>query len=77
MTIRAQILIWSSLSGAVLGLFAGVGSIALGVLAAAALPPAGSRVLASLLPAALVVGLLGCPAVGALLGYLEGRLKVE
>lgn len=75
---RAEILIWSSISGAVLGLFAGVAAIALGVIAEVALlSRLGVGSLAGLLPVGLVVGLLVLPAVGAVLGYLEGRLKLE
>lgn len=75
---RAEILIWSSISGAVLGLFAGVAAIALGVIAdALLLPRLGVGSLAGMLPLALVVGLVVLPAVGAVLGYLEGRLKLE
>lgn len=74
---RAEILIWSSISGAVLGVFAGAGAIAIGVLLAAAVPPAAARVLEPFLPLLLVIGIVGFPAAGALLGFLEGRLKLQ
>jgi hypothetical protein len=41
------------------------------------LPATEGRALARLLPAALAAGLVVLPAVGAVLGYLEGTLKVH
>jgi hypothetical protein len=74
---RTEILIWSTISGAVLGLFAGVALVATGVVVHAILPATEGRALARLLPAALAAGLVVLPAVGAVLGYLEGTLKVH
>lgn len=74
---RAEILLWSTFSGAVLGLFTGVGLLALGTLASAALPAPWLRHLERLLPLALAATLVVCPLIGAVLGFLEGRLKLK
>jgi hypothetical protein len=72
----AGILAWSTLGGALVGLL--LGALAFGAL----------LVIASLLPAPMgrafervrfgfaIVLLAGGPLLGAVLGYLEGRLKV-
>jgi hypothetical protein len=73
---RPGILLWSTLSGALLGVFFGVFVLGALVLAATVLPPlqrAGER----LRPAALVVLLVIVPLVGGVLGYLEGRAKLS
>ena len=74
---RATILVWSTISGALLGLFAGVMAFAVVVigaeLASGLIPRLGSR-------GRLVVGILSfvvLPLAGAILGWLEGRLKLR
>jgi hypothetical protein len=75
--VRATILGWSTVSGVLLGLFAGVTVFAIVVigreLAPGLVPRLGSR-------GRLVLGLLSfvvLPLAGALLGWLEGRLKLR
>jgi hypothetical protein len=73
---RLNILLWSALTGALLGVF--LGSLSLGglILAATVLPPlqrAGDR----LRPAVLIILLVIVPIVGGVLGYLEGRAKLS
>ncbi len=78
--VRRAILGWSALSGAVLGLLAGGGLLAAGVVVAALLPRAwGERLqgVHGLVPAALGVTLVLLPLAGAVLGWLEGRLKLR
>jgi hypothetical protein len=73
---RLGILLWSSLAGALLGVFVGVLALGALVLAASVLPPvqrAGER----LRPAVLIVLLVVVPLVGGVLGYLEGRAKLS
>lgn len=74
---RTSILVWSAVSGLVLGLFAGVLLFAVPVivseLAGGALPRLGSRARVTL----AVVGLVVLPLAGATVGFLEGRLKLR
>lgn len=74
---RASILIWSAVSGLVLGLFAGVLLFAVPViaseLAAGFLPRLGARARTTL----AVVSFAVLPVAGATLGFLEGRLKLR
>jgi len=74
---RADILIWSTLSGVVLGLFTGAGLLALGVLVHALLPGSWARVVERLTVPALVLALVVVPLAGGVLGFLEGRLKLR
>jgi hypothetical protein len=75
--VRASILIWSAVSGLVLGLFAGVVLFAVPVtvseLTASFLPRLGSRARTTL----AVVSFAVLPLAGATLGFLEGRLKLR
>ena len=72
---RFTVLAWSALGGALVGLLAGTALFAVGVLLGAAWPAAG-RVLERLwwVGAAVCFGLV--PLAGAVVGYLEGRLKL-
>ncbi len=74
---RASILAWSAASGLIVGLFAGL--LLLGVLAlVAVLLPAGlARLVERLRTPALVLCLVVVPVLGAVLGYIEGRLKLR
>jgi len=75
--VRASILVWSAVSGLVLGLFAGVLLFAVPVIAselgAGFLPRLGSRARTIL----AVVSFAVLPLAGATLGFLEGRLKLR
>jgi hypothetical protein len=74
---RATILGWSALSGLVLGLMAGLTAFAVlvlgGELAAAVMPRMGTRARVI----AAFITLVVVPIVGATLGWLEGRLKLQ
>ena len=72
---RAGILAWSTFSGILLGLFAGIvlGTVAL--LAGELLPARWE--LARVRAAVIVLCLVVLPLVGAVLGFLEGRLKLS
>ena len=74
---RATILGWSTASGFILGLFAGLALFAVlvisGELAAGVIPRLGGRVRALV----SVVSFVVLPLAGAVLGWLEGRLKLQ
>ena len=74
---RATILGWSTFSGFLLGLFAGLMLFALlvvgGELAPGVFPRLGGRVRV----VASVFSFVVLPAAGAVLGWLEGRLKLQ
>ena len=74
---RATILGWSALSGLVLGLMAGLMAFAVlvlgGELAAGVIPRMGTRARGI----AAFITLVVVPIVGATLGWLEGRLKLQ
>jgi MFS family permease len=73
---RAQLLAWTTLSGVAMGLIAGVLAAAVLVLVAH-LVPLPTRLVDRLRAPVLALLLLGGPLVGALLGYLEGRAKLD
>ena len=74
---RASILAWSTVSGLILGLFAGALLFAIPMigteLAAGLVPRLGPRVRVALAITAFAV----LPLAGAVLGLLEGRLKLR
>jgi hypothetical protein len=74
---RATILGWSTASGFILGLFIGLALFAVlvisGELAAGVIPRLGGRVRAVVTVFSFVV----LPLAGAMLGWLEGRLKLQ
>ena len=74
---RGTVLIWSAVSGLVVGVLAGV--LLFGVLAvgAALLPATLARLADRLRAPALILCFAVLPALGAVLGYLEGRVKVR
>ena len=74
--VRLTILLGSSVSGLVLGLFLGLGALAL-LAFISTMIPAASRWAERLRAPALVVMLVLLPLAGALLGYLEGRAKLR
>ena len=73
---RLTILLGSSVSGLVLGLFLGLGALAL-LAFVSTMIPAAARWAERLRAPALVVTLVLLPLAGALLGYLEGRAKLR
>jgi hypothetical protein len=74
---RATILGWSTASGFILGLFIGLALFAVlvisGELATGVIPRLGGRVRAVVMVFSFVV----LPLAGAVLGWLEGRLKLQ
>jgi hypothetical protein len=74
---RTSVLLWSTASGLVLGLFCGVAILAVLVAGSELLAPAVPRLAGRARVAALVLCLVALPVAGAVLGYLEGRLKLR
>jgi hypothetical protein len=74
---RQSILLWSAFSGVVIGAIAGVLVVGVGAIALALLPPSVPRPSGRVVSTALVLLFGVLPAIGAWLGYLEGRLKLD
>lgn len=74
---RSTILLGSTFSGAVLGIFIGVLALGVLVVVAGALPAATGRWTGALRVPVLLLCLVALPVFGAILGYLEGTLKLE
>ena len=72
---RTSILVWSTLSGVVLGIFLDAVLIGLTLLLGAVLPNLTERLTQRWATVASVVVLTVIPAALAVLGFLEGRLK--
>ena len=72
---RSTILGWSAISGLVLGLFAGTLLFAVLVLGGELLPV--PRLAGRARVAAAIFSFLFLPVAGAVLGWLEGRLKLR
>lgn len=74
---RASIILWSAGSGILLGLFIDAAAIGVWALLSGFVPAIAPKNFPrwASVGAALVLALV--PLVGAVLGYLEGRLKVE
>lgn len=73
---RASMLLWSALTGLVMGLLAGVTLLALVTLVVNVVPGISERLVDRLRAPVLVVLLAVIPFVAAVLGYLEGRAKL-
>ena len=74
---RGAMLLWSAISGLVVGLLAGIGLLAITTLVANIVPGISERLVARLRLPTLLLFLLVVPILGALLGYLEGRAKLS
>ena len=74
---RATVLFWSAVSGLVVGVLAGAALFGVLAVAAAIVPAALARLADRLRGPALVLCFLVIPALGAVLGYVEGRLKLR
>lgn len=74
---RTSILLWSTASGVILGLFVDATLVGVAVLASAILPPLGVRVSQRWLSMLATAILLLIPSTLAVLGFLEGRLKAN
>jgi hypothetical protein len=73
---RTAMLLWSAASGLIVGLFAGVGLLALAAFAVNVVPGIPERVVERLRPPVLVLLLVVMPLIAGLVGYLEGRAKL-
>ena len=73
---RLSILLWSALGGALVGLLAAVLLVGAGMLLHVVLPAGAARALARAAPVAIPSVATLCVLAGAVLGYLEGRLKL-
>lgn len=74
---RTSILLWSTASGVILGLFIDATLVGVAVLASTVLPAVGVRLQQRWLTLFSVAILTAIPAVLAVLGFLEGRLKAS
>ena len=74
--LRLTVLLGSTASGLVLGLFVGLGALAVLAVATTSIPSL-ARIAERARSAALVVTLLLLPLAGAILGWLEGRAKLR
>ena len=74
---RASILAWSAFSGLVLGLFCGVALLAAVLAGLELVAPGAARAMERWRPLLLALCLVVLPLLGAVLGYLEGRLKLS
>jgi hypothetical protein len=70
-------LFWSAASGFVVGLLAGVGLLALVTLVVHLVPGIPERVVDRMRVPVILLLLLGVPLLAAVLGYLEGRVKLS
>jgi hypothetical protein len=76
MPMRTHVLFWSTVGGAAVGLLAGALLVGAGALLHLLLPAGAARALARAAPVAITVVVALCALAGAVLGYLEGRLKL-
>lgn len=74
---RTTILVESTVSGVVIGVVLGVVALSIATVVAGVLPAGAARWIERLRTPAIVVCLVVLPLIGAVLGYLEGRLKLR
>ncbi|HEU4564116.1 MAG TPA: hypothetical protein VFS05_05695 [Gemmatimonadaceae bacterium] len=74
---RHAVLVGSTTTGLVLGLGAGLALLAVGVIVWFVLPPQWTRAAERLRTPLLLLCLGALPIAGAVLGWLEGRLKLR
>lgn len=74
---RASIIAWSTFSGFLLALFAAALTIAVVAMIAVLFPDSMGRLIARWRAIGLIVLLVVVPLLGAIAGFLEGRLKAE
>ena len=74
---RTTILTWSAISGLVLGIFAGTLLFAALLLGGELAPSVVPRLLGRARVVVSVISFVIIPVAGALLGWLEGRLKLQ
>jgi hypothetical protein len=76
-TTRASIIIWSAGSGVLLGLFVDAAILGIWLVVSSVVPAMVPRQLPRWFAALAVVGLAVVPIAAGILGYLEGRLKID
>ena len=74
---RTSILVWSTVSGALLGLFIDATLLGIVVLVSTVVPALGTRLQHRWLALSSVVVLAIIPTATAVLGFLEGQLKTR
>ena len=74
---RATILTWSAISGLILGVFAGTILFATLLLGGELAPSLVPRLVGRARVVASVISFVIMPLAGAILGWLEGRLKLQ
>ena len=74
---RTSILVWSTVSGALLGLFIDATLLGVVVLASTLIPALGTRLQHRWFATSAVVLLVIIPTAMAVLGFLEGQLKTR
>lgn len=74
---RASILLWSTASGVILGLFIDATLVGLTVLASTAIPALSTRLHHRWMTTSAVLLLTVIPITLAVLGFLEGQLKTR
>lgn len=74
---RGSIIAWSTFSGFLLALIAGALVLGVAAMVSVLLPDSVGRLIARWRAAGLVLVLVIIPLVGAIAGFLEGRLKAE
>jgi hypothetical protein len=74
---RATILTWSAISGLILGLFAGTLLFATLLLGGELAPSVVPRLAGRARVVVSVISFVVVPVAGAILGWLEGRLKLQ
>lgn len=74
---RTSILVWSTVSGALLGLFIDATLLGIAVLASTVVPALGTRLQHRWLALSSIVVLAIIPTAMAVLGFLEGQLKTR
>jgi hypothetical protein len=72
---RTSILLWSTASGAILGVFLDATLMGVALLLSAVVPVVSMRLHQRWLTTLAMVVLIAIPVVLAILGYLEGELK--
>ena len=77
MATRASIILWSAGSGALLGLFLDAAIVGIWLVISSVIPAMAPRQLPRWFAALAAVGLVALPIAAGILGYLEGRLKLE
>lgn len=77
MTTRASIILWSAGSGILLGIFLDTAIVGIWLVISSVVPAMTPRQLPRWFATLAVIGLAAVPVAAGILGYLEGRLKLE